>query len=63
MFKLWYIYCSGQRKYCGLFLDRDFRRAEQITKNVFIWFYCFFLNSAEGERKDKKDKYAGSNIS
>ena len=53
MFKLWYIYCSGQRKYCGLFGDRDFRRAEQITKNLFIWFYCFFPGSAEKEGTDK----------
>lgn len=53
MFKLWYIYCSSQRKYCGLFGDRDFRRAEQITKNLFIWFYCFFPGSAEKEGTDK----------
>ena len=40
MFKLWYIYCSSQRKYCGLFLDRDFRRAEQIKLDniVNLWY-------------------------
>ena len=40
---------------CYIYIDSNYRT--KLSK-----FYCFFLNSAEGERKDKKDKYAGSNI-
>ena len=41
---------------CYIYIDSNYRtRLSDL--------YCFFLNSAEGERKDKKDKYAGSNIS
>ena len=41
---------------CYIYIDSNCRT--KLSK-----FYCFFLNSAEGERQDKKDKYAGSNIS
>ena len=46
---------------CYIYIDGNYRSSNYRTR--LSEFYCFFLNSAEGGRKSKTDKYTGSNIS